>query len=54
MFLQEPTYILLTSYIENKVFVNYCKEQGVDYFYEKPISYAKLKNLLIPIDDDEF
>lgn len=46
LFLQEPVYIFLSSHVGNKIFARYCRKQGVQHFFEKPISNAKLKTLL--------
>ena len=53
LFLQEPIYIFLSSHVGNTQFVKYCREQGVQHFFEKPISNAKLKSLLCLIEEVE-
>ena len=53
LFLQEPIYIFLSSHAGNNIFLKYCREQGVQHFFEKPISNTKLKTLLCLIEEVE-
>ena len=44
--LVEPNYIFLSAHIANLSFQNHCKNVGVEYFFEKPVSPDKLHLML--------
>jgi response regulator RpfG family c-di-GMP phosphodiesterase len=35
--LKEPFYLFVTSFANSKSFNKHCKDQGVDYLFEKPL-----------------
>ena len=47
--LQEPTYIFLTAFGNNKTFRKHCRESGVKFFFEKPLRKERLNDLLMTL-----
>jgi CheY-like chemotaxis protein len=44
--LVEPNYIFLSAHIANLSFQTHCRNIGVEYFFEKPVSPDKLNLML--------
>ena len=54
LFLIEPIFIFLSAHVANQSFQKHCKENGVQYFYEKPLGRENLHSLLKLIADAYF